>query len=155
MEKGRKQPAFSLIEILVVLTLLAVIGTAGLGVIRWAPTARREAEQSMSWLYSILARSDRSGVSFSLRVETNEIHPGIVAVWDRKDAEEERWDAGKGVSLRRVASGGGPSRIIYSPQWGTFTPALTVKVTGSKGDVAYLILSGQGRVRVSDQPSQS
>ena len=148
--RGAAERAFTLIEVLVVMAVLAVIGAAGFGVVTWRPTARREAESAMSWLYGILARSDRSGVSFDLKVEAGAQNGGLVAVWGRKSLGSDRWDAGEGCALRRVFSGSGTNLIHYSPQWGTFTPALTVKMTGGGGDVCYLVISGQGRLRVSD-----
>ena len=152
MNKNRNGPAFSLIEVLVVMLILAVIGAASFTVVMRRPSAKYEAEQAMRWLYSILARSDSRGVSFALRLDSSALHPGLTADWENKGVNVDRWDAGEGCRLKRVFSGGGTSAIMYSPQWGTFTPALTVEVTGGRGDVYYLIVSGQGRLRISETP---
>ena len=145
----RGRAAFSLIELLIVLTLLAAVGTITWG-IRWTPSARLVAERAQSWLYGVLAQSDRSGLPFSLRVEARS---RLAALWS-KGGGTETWRVVEGCSLRRLASAGGPSDIAYSPQWGTFTPALTLEIVGSGGDVHYLILSGQGRIRTSKVPPQ-
>ena len=152
MNKNKRGSAFSLVEILVVLAVLGTVGAASFGVITWRPSARYEAERAMSWLYGILARADNNGVSFVLKLNSNVRASGLIADWENNGVNVETWDAGEGCTLKREFSGG-TSKVIYSPQWGTFTPALTVEFTGGGGDIFYLIISGQGRLRISEKPS--
>ena len=151
MNKNKRGFAFSLVQILVVLAVLGTGGAANFGVITWRPSARHEAERAMSWLYGILARADNNGMSFVLKLNSSGLASGLIADWGNNGVNVETWNAGEGCKLNRVPVG--TSKVIYSPQWGTFTPALTVKFTGGGGDVHYLIISGQGRLRISEKPS--
>ena len=148
-DRGARR-AFTLVELLVVLAVLVVLGmVGGLGVSALArQTARREAERAMHWLYGVLLRADRTGRKFSLRVQERN---ALVVDW--QDASE-RLEAGRGCSFERRGSASdiAETYVTYSPVWGTFTSALTVKVRGPGGDLFFLILSGQGKVRISPSP---
>ena len=145
-DKGTRR-AFTLAELLVVLAVLGVLGMAGsLGVSAMSrQTAKREAERAMHWLYSVLLRADRTGRKFSLHVE------GISALVVEWEDASERLEASRGCSFERqgIVSGMTGLFVTYSPVGGTFTSALTVQVRGPGGDLFFLILSGQGKVRVS------
>ncbi|MCR4819406.1 MAG: prepilin-type N-terminal cleavage/methylation domain-containing protein [Fretibacterium sp.] len=149
----RTRRAFTLLELLVVLAVLGVLGMAGgLGVSALArQTARREAERAMHWLYGVLLRADRTGRKFSLRVQE-----GKALIVDWEDSSE-RLEATRGCSFERRDSISGIEEafVTYSPVWGTFTPALTVQVRGAGGDLFFLIISGQGKLRVSPSPWQN
>ncbi|MBR1671576.1 MAG: prepilin-type N-terminal cleavage/methylation domain-containing protein [Fretibacterium sp.] len=140
-----RRAAFTLVEALIALAVLGLMGAMGATVAWGRRTGEREADRAMRWLYSFLARSDRTGMSFSLEVE-----PRRLTVTWKQTGEAEGLDASEGCSFQRRARTGPSS--LYSPQWGTFTPALTLEVTGARGDAHYLILSGQGRVRTSAIP---
>ena len=150
MVRGRARRAFTLVELLVVLAVLGALGTmGGLGLNTLArQTARREADRAMHWLYSVLLRADRMRKPFSLRVE------GKTALAVEWRGMTERLEASGGCSFKRIGSVSGEAGtvVFYSPVWGTFTPALTVQVQGPGGDAFFLILSGQGKVRISDSP---
>lgn len=141
--------AFTLVELLVVLAVLVVLGmVGGLGVSALArQTARLEADRAMHWLYGVLLRADRTGKKFTIRVQKT----ALVVDW--RDASE-RLEAGRGCSFERRGSASdiAETYVTYSPVWGTFTSALTVQVRGPGGDLFFLILSGQGKVRISPSP---
>ncbi|MCR5347469.1 MAG: type II secretion system GspH family protein [Fretibacterium sp.] len=148
----RAHRAFTLTELLVVVAVLAILGTMGsLGMSALTrQTAKQEAERAMHWLYSVLLRADRTGRKFSLRVEGE---TDLVVEWR---GAPERLAASVGCSFKRRGRvvGEAGTFVTYSPVWGTFTPALTVQVGGPGGDVFFLILSGQGKVCISDSPPQ-
>lgn len=147
-DKGARR-AFTLVELLVVLAVLVVLGmVGGLGVSALVrQTARLEADRAMHWLYGVLLRADRTGKKFTIRVQKT----ALVVDW--RDASE-RLEAGRGCSYERQGSASDMAEtyIIYSPAQGTFTSALTVQVRGPGGDLFFLILSGQGKVRISPSP---
>ena len=155
---GRHRPAsarraaFTLVEILTVLILLGVLATAGVGL---SPalrqrTAAQEADRLMRRLYGVMARADSRGEKFDLVVDDRS--PSLLVRWKRTQTVE-KLEAARGCSLTRRSSAGAYSTTIrYTPQWGTFTSAMTVRVTGTGGDAHYLILSGQGRIRTGATP---
>ena len=63
--------AFSLAEILIVLTILAALSGSVLsvGAVWGRPTAAQEADRAMRWLYGVVARADLSGRPFGLGVD--------------------------------------------------------------------------------------
>lgn len=147
--KGARR-AFTLVELLIVLAVLGVVGMVGsLSLSAMShQTARREAERAMHWLYGVLLRADQSGKKFSLSVKGK---TALVVDWE--DASEQL-EASRGCSFKRQERQGsnlgtGKLFVTYSPAWGTFTSALTVQVQGPGEDVFFLILSGQGKVRIS------
>ena len=149
-KRGRGGRAFTLVELMITLALLGLLGTAvGLGVgALTRQTARREAELAMHWLYGVLLRADRMGRQFSLRVQGG---TALVVDWGTGG---ERLEASGGCSFSRLgnATGRAGDPIVYSPVWGTFTPALTLQVRGPGGDTFFLLLSGQGKLRLSGSP---
>ncbi len=150
--KGRGRRAFTLVEILAV---LVVVGFAGAGValrLRERHSPEHEADRAMRWLYNIITKADRTGQSFTLRVGEGSsscllANWGVLHSTDRLDAQ------GGCVYKRLVAFLGGNKSIAgvtYSPQWGTFSSALTLEVANpGSGARHYLIISGQGRLRTS------
>lgn len=147
--RAPRRGAFTLIELLVALLILGVLG-AGAGLRVWTfHTPQREADRAMRWLYGVLARADRTGQSFSLHIGDG--RPScLVAIRDGL-GESERLEASEGCSFERRLSD--IANVTYSPQWGTFTAAMTIRVRGAGGGAHYLILSGQGRLRTAPSPN--
>lgn len=144
--------AFTLFELLAVLAILSMLGALGwsaarLGGIR---SAEREADRTMRWIYRLIARADRTGQPFVLMANSHAELSTISASW-QDSLRSDRLEATEGFLFRRIA-GGRVFESVYSPQWGTFTPALTLRVRGPDGDEHYLIVSGQGRIRTSPTP---
>ena len=148
-----RRAAFALAEILIVLMIMGMLGGTWAAVGAWGrQTAAREADRAMRWLYSVLLRADNRGRSFYLSVASSY----LAVTWQAPHATE-MLEASEGCSFEHRAGpdwhgGAHVSEIVYSAQWGTFTPGMTVRVTDARGDVRYLILSGQGRARTSDEP---
>lgn len=137
-----KRRGFTLAELLTALVIMGIL--AGLGAtLRRPVTARSEAERAMRWLYGVILRSDRTGRSFTLRV------PGPIEVTWNRTGEVESLEAARGCSFVRSTM-----KRTWSAQWGTLTPALTAEVRGPGRDRYYLIVSGQGRIRISDSPPE-
>lgn len=143
--------AFSLAELLIVLAILAALGGSVLsvGAIWGRPTAAKEADRAMRWLYGVVARADLAGRPFDLRVD--EGAQRLQVRWG-KPMGVEQFSARNGCTLQRVGAGGATGSAHYAPQWGTFSSALTVLVRDAEGKRHFLILSGQGRIRTSAHP---
>ncbi len=143
--------AFSLAEVLIVLAILAALGGSVLsvGAIWGKPTAAKEADRVMRWLYGVVARADLAGRPFDLRVD--ERAQRLQVRWG-KPMGVEQFSAHNGCTLQRVGAGGATGNAHYAPQWGTFSAALTVLVRDAEGRRHFLILSGQGQIRTSAHP---
>ncbi len=106
----------------------------------------------MRWLYSVMVKADQTGQPFTLRVGTGDASY-LMATWGKLgNVETLETQGGCRFIQRRDLTPGNSSLVgaTYSPQWGTFTSALTVEVSSSRGDAPhYLFLSGQGRIRTS------
>ena len=148
-----RRAAFTLAEILIVLMIMGMLGGTWAAVGAWGrQTAAREADRAMRWLYGVLLRADNRGRSFYLSVTSSY----LMVTWLAPHATE-RLEASEGCSFERRAGpdwrgGAYDTETVYSAQWGTFTPSMTVRVTDAHSGVHYLILSGQGRARTSDEP---
>ncbi|WP_298779030.1 prepilin-type N-terminal cleavage/methylation domain-containing protein [uncultured Fretibacterium sp.] len=143
--------AFSLAEVLIVLAILAALGGSVLsvGAIWGRPTAAKEADRAMRWLYSVVARADLAGRPFDLRVD--ERAQRLQVRWE-KPMDVEQLSARSGCTLQRIGASSAAGHAHYAPQWGTFSAALTVLVRDAEGRRHFLILSGQGQIRTSAHP---
>lgn len=143
--------AFSLAEILIVLTILAALSGSVLSVraIWGRPTAAQEADRAMRWLYGVVARADLSGRPFGLGVD--EDAQCLQVRWE-KPRSVERLPARSGCTFQWLGVGSATVDSHYAPQWGTFSAALTVLVRDAEGRRHFLILSGQGQIRTADHP---
>ena len=97
--------AFSLAEVLIVLAILAALGGSVLsvGAIWGRPTAAKEADRAMRWLYGVVARADLAGRPFDLRVD--ERAQRLQVRWE-KPMDVEQLSARSGCTLQRVGAGG-------------------------------------------------
>lgn len=114
-------------------------------------TAHREAEKALHWLENIFIRADREGRALDLSVESG-TNSRLIALWKAAPSEELR--ASPGCAFQSLNAPSGPLPT-YSPQWGSLTPALTIQVSDAQGNIHYLFLSGQGRLRTSSSRSES
>ena len=137
--------AFSLAEILAALggSVLSV------GAIWGRPTAAKEADRAMRWLYGVVARADLAGRPFDLRVD--EGAQRLQVRWG-KPMGVEQFSARSGCTFQWLGVGSATVDSHYAPQWGTFSAALTVLVRDAEGRRHFLILSGQGQIRTSAHP---
>lgn len=103
----------------------------------------------MRKIYNIFLRADYTGRSFRLEAKPD-LTNYIIVTWI-DTSESEKILATKGCYFRNLNRVGG-YEIKYYPDTKTVTPALTLEVTGTAGDLYYLIISGQGRIRISDTP---
>lgn len=149
MKSARR--AFSLAEVLIVLAILAALGGSVLsvGAIWGRPTAAKEADRAMRWLYGVVARADLAGRPFDLRVD--EGAQSLQVRWE-KPPSVEQLPVHSSCILRRFFAGSAMVNSHYAPQWGTFSSALTVLVRDAEGGRHFLILSGQGQIRTSAHP---
>lgn len=141
--------AFTLVELLISTTIIGIVSGAAMiafGRFSLQITPKREAERALNWLYLTTEKAENAGRSFSIYIKN-----GSLAVLMNGDGEPETLRSSEGCSFRRQGSGGDSLRSVYSAQWGTFTPAMTIEVSGGAPN-SYIILSGQGRMRISDSP---
>lgn len=174
LKKFKRHSAFSLVEFLVVVIIMAAAaGTIFLGVNKkiFRQTARREADLVMRKIYNAVLRADYSGIKFRLYAspayanyisvrwgklnefldDANNINNQINQV--NKNNQTEIITASEGCSFKNLNSAGGYF-MTYDPQWGTLTPALTLAIKDYNENLYYLIISGQGRIRISPNPPE-
>lgn len=143
--------AFSLAEVLIVLAILAALSGSVLsvGAIWGKPTAAKEADRAMRWLYGVVARADHLGQPFDLRVD--EGTQRLQVRWG-KPRSVEHLPARSGCTFHWLRVSDTTADSHYVPQWGTFSSAMTVLVRDAEGQRHFLILSGQGQIRTADHP---
>lgn len=127
--------------------ILGLLGGAA-GLIRWNPASpEKEADRVLRWILRALTKANRTGRSFTLVLDDGKA-PSLR--W--KDATDaETFPASPGFRFAR--HGFSSPESVYSPQWGTFTPAATIRIASPRGaGHHYLILSGYGRVRAAPVP---
>jgi hypothetical protein len=140
-----------LVTTLAVMGILA--GAIGLvpALLRWKSPGNPEVEAQhlARWLTDAMTISNLTGRPFRLFCPGNGFQPTVVAEWEspveRKaytplgDCRFQRWQDST-------------PRSSYAPQWGTFSPALSIEVANGAGDEHYVIVSGHGRVRTDRVP---
>ncbi|MBQ4418171.1 MAG: prepilin-type N-terminal cleavage/methylation domain-containing protein [Synergistaceae bacterium] len=141
--------AFTLAELLIALLILTV--SAGMFLLNikdfYKIDSKHEADRLMRWFYNIMQRSDHTGEKFSLTISIS-FDDHILIEWN-KSLKSEFLYASKGCQFRNR----GFNPMIYAPQWGTLTPGLTLEIKDYKNNLYYLIISGQGQIRISDSPA--
>ena len=146
------RPAFTLTEVLVVLLILGLMAGAAT-TINWSRASpEREAGRAMRWILRSLTKANRTGRSFTLWLSVGTSAETLALRW-RNAPDVETFPAAPGLRFQLVRHSAFAPESVYSPQWGTFTPAATVRITASRGATPhYLILSGYGRVRIASSP---
>ena len=144
--------AFTLTEVLVVLSILGLMAGAAAAINWGRASPEREAGRLMRWVLRSLTKANRTGRSFTLRLSAGTSAETLALRW-RDDPVVEMFPAAPGFRFQLVRHSAFAPESIYSPQWGTFTPAATVRITAPRGAKPhYLILSGYGRVRTASSP---
>ena len=142
--------AFTLAELLIALLILTV--SAGMFLLNIKDfnkiDSKREADRAMRWFYNIMQRADHTGEKFELSVPLN-LNEYIYIQW-AKSLNKEFLYASEGCLFKNYNSA---FSMTYAPQWGTLTPGLTLEIKDYKNNLYYLIISGQGQIRISDSPA--
>lgn len=137
-------------ELLVVLLILGVLGGAS-ALTAWnRPTPQKEADRVQRWILRAMTKAQRTGRSFALFLDGGSESRTPSLRWN--GAAVETFPASPGFRFRLVRHGYSGSETVYSPQWGTCTPAATIRITAPQAEDRYLILSGHGRVRIASAP---
>lgn len=144
--------AFTLMELLVVLVILGLLGGA-VTVIPWGRSSpAREADRALRWMLRALTKANRTGRSFALGTGFGVSEGTLQLCWGHS-GDTEAFPASSGFRFRLVRHGMFAPESVYSPQWGTFTPAATIRIASERStETHYLILSGYGRVRTAAAP---
>jgi prepilin-type N-terminal cleavage/methylation domain-containing protein len=149
----RPRRAFTLVEVLVTVVVLSVLaGTIGL--VRSAfetdgDLPRKEALKLAQWLTNIMTISNRSGRSFSLICPGGVTQGFIKAEW-QNPLRQETYSSLYGCGFSRY-QGSATSNSLYSPQWNSLVPTITIKVSRGRAQY-YVIVSQHGRVRTAPKP---
>ena len=143
----------TLVELLLVLILISVLaGTIGIvkSVSNDGQSPEKEAKSLAHWLNNAMTISNRSGRSFTLVCPGNVALSSVALEW-QNPLKKETYAAVYGGSFIRYHNSNPTS--IYSPQWNTLTPAVTIQVSNGKTKTDHFtIVSGHGRVRTSKNP---
>ena len=144
----KKKRAFTLIEVLAAVIVLAVLAGALSAVPQNRRTPEKEAEDLARWLTRLTVLSNRSGRPFTILCPGNVSNNYVEAFWknpQKKETYSSAWGCDfSGYRGRTIDS-------VYTPQWGTLTPTATIKVTRGRAE-HYVIISQHGRVRTSKTP---
>lgn len=146
-----RRSAFSLTELLVVLLILGMLG-GGLSLRSWArPSPEKEADRAMRWVLRALTLSNHTGRPFTLLLDERASKP-LSLTW-KDSGRIEAFPASPEFRFRLLRQGTFDNKSVYDPQWGTLTPAATIRISAPQdGGRHYLILSGYGRVRTNTDP---
>ena len=143
----------TLMELLLALILIGVLaGTVG--VVKSASndgqSPEKEAKSLAHWLSNAMTISNRSGRPFTLVCPGNVALSTVALEW-QNPLKKETYAAVYGGSFIRYQNSNPTS--IYTPQWNTLTPAVTIRVGNGKTKADYFtIVSGHGRVRTDKNP---
>lgn len=108
---------------------------------------KKEAQRLARWLSKNIVTANRTGLGFVFFCSDSMAYETVRIL--RNDGVQETCTSAYGCRFIRL----GGRDNIWSPQWGTFTPAFTVRVTnGRKADDHYVIVSAHGRVRTAASP---
>ncbi|MDR1377158.1 MAG: type II secretion system GspH family protein [Synergistaceae bacterium] len=150
-KNGNAKRAFTLVEVLLTIVILS-FSAGTIGLVRSAfetngDLPRKEAQRLAQWLANIMTISNRSGRSFSLICPGNVTEKFIEAEW-QNPLRKETYTSLYGCGFIRESS---VSRSIYSPQWNSLVPTVTIKVSRGRAQ-HYVIVSQHGRVRTTPTP---
>ena len=109
---------------------------------------QQEALMLRQWLVDAMTISNQSGRAFSLLCAGN-ITENFVQVEWQNPIQTETYTSLYGCGFIRYSSAIFSS--IYSPQWHTLVPAITIKVSRGRAE-HYVVISQNGRVRTAPKP---
>jgi prepilin-type N-terminal cleavage/methylation domain-containing protein len=142
---------YTLVEMLIVMLIIGVFTSSFAVFYRsHAPnqSPEKEAKKLARWLTNLATISNRSGRPFKLLCPGNVTRDYIEAEW-QNPLKKNTYAAAYDCRFNRY--GGSSVESFYSPQWGTLTPTITIKV--SRGNAEhYVIVSQHGRVRTDVRP---
>ncbi|MDR1873611.1 MAG: hypothetical protein LBQ90_01160 [Synergistaceae bacterium] len=130
-------------------TLTGAIGV-GVALLRREESPETEARRLARWLTNVITTANRTGRAFTLSCPGNGPQRTITIDWAR-DAEQKTYTSRGDCRFIRYQNSN--PRSVYSPQWNTFSPAFTIKVTnGRVREDHYVVVSLYGRVRTNKLP---
>ncbi|MDR0653822.1 MAG: type II secretion system GspH family protein [Synergistaceae bacterium] len=135
MKQACKKRAFSLVELMVVLTLFAFVLSAafitGTSMIKRYSDRRSdfrvegEVEEAAEWLRSVITRALWNKSDFTLRVSADDVESRMSVEW-KTTGERESWNA-ENVAFKTAGNATGVFSN-YSYRYQTLTPALSIIV---------------------------
>ncbi|MDR3230271.1 MAG: prepilin-type N-terminal cleavage/methylation domain-containing protein [Synergistaceae bacterium] len=163
VERGRSRffrpslcPAFTLLELLATLAVIAALtGAAGLMPtllsLKSPGNPRTEAQHLGRWLTDAMTISNRTGRAFRLFCPGNSPQPASVIVIEWENPVERKAYTPIG-DCRFIRWQDSTPTSVYTPQWNTLSPALSIKVVNDRAEEYYTIVSVYGRVRTNRLP---
>ena len=144
--------AFTLVEVLATMVIIAIFA-GSIGLARSAfetdsARSRQEALKLSQWLISRMTVSNRSGRSFALVCPGNVTEKFIEAEW-LNPTRKEAYVSLYGCRFKRYQ--GTAPRSLYSPQWNSLVPTITIQVSRGRAE-HYVVISQHGRVRTTPKP---
>lgn len=154
-----KRRAFTMIELLVGIAVLAVLaGAFALSPKIGRQTARREAERIYSLLNKYISRAERTHKNFKIVFTQAD---NYVTFFDIKDDNSnflvERVNASPGCMFKTTFNGNDNAGIGYSHVLNSFLWSFTIVVSRTDGGAPYYIMaySPAGRLRMSNEPPEN
>ncbi|MDR1622318.1 MAG: type II secretion system GspH family protein [Synergistaceae bacterium] len=149
---GTKLRAFTLVEVLTTVIILSLLaGTFGLARSAFENDSglpRQEALRLAHWLTNFMTISNRSGRPFSLICPGNVAESFILAEW-QNPLQTETYTSLYGCKFIRYQ--GTAPKSLYSPQWNSLVPTITIKVSRGLAE-HFVVISQHGRVRTTPKP---
>lgn len=156
MKKIHSKKAFTLVELLIAILIIAASWSIAATLTPKGQTAKREAERLAMLLEKTMAQAIRTHVGFALIFDSN--HSEKITIRQGKasnalEAESEFIVASEGCSFDRKNSNNELQKTLYySAVHGTMSPGVTIQINNAPEPPHYVIISGQGRVRMSATP---
>ena len=108
--------AFTLTEVLVVLSILGLMAGAAAAINWGRASPEREAGRAMHWILRSLTKANRTGRSFTLRLSAGTSAETLALRW-KDDPDAETFPAVPGLRFQLVRHSAFAPESIYSPQW--------------------------------------
>ncbi|GHS98590.1 hypothetical protein AGMMS50276_20670 [Synergistales bacterium] len=150
MTKSSRRAGFTLVEVLTSLIILsAFYGASLLSMNSFGDGfSEKEARRFAQWFSGLVTKANLSKRSFTLTCSPSAKTKTISVEWQFPTEKEKYTSLYDCVFIRYNASA---YDSVYTPQWNTFTPAATIRVSHGREN-HYVIISGLAHTRTNKKP---